>query len=518
MKRTFYNIIAFFTSVSILSSCSKTLEKNYTDPNKVNVGSIDRVFTSLLINRRIQPTYWDYRTFILPTTAAFAQLTATTTGPNMWFPSLDYGQDRWTDFYSASPGIANEYAEMTNLYSALSDANKATYLPYMEIGKVLLYDQASQMVDLWGDIPFSEANLLNTDRTSHNAKYDDASTLYHAFIDSLDAVNTYLKDNSPSSVTSSSMTKQDLIFKGDYTSWRRYANSLRLRLLMRISNVDESTSKTEVSKMLNDPATYPLIEQNSDNALLAMSPTNFNSDILSAFTDNSGQYSFAPQYLLDTVMLTNNDPRMAVMFNKTTDGKFKGMPNDAGSGTYSNGVGVYSTYDSATFMYNYNVPGVLFTAAETDLLKAEASLRWNLGDASTLYYAGIRSSIDFFYSIQQDAIWNEKTFTKDPLPTEAQIVTFLAQTAVAYSGSTDEKLAKICTQRWLNYSILQGGQAWADVRRTGYPKLHFFTASSAAYAQPPYRLLYPATETTYNTAYKDVESKDKRDTKIFWMQ
>lgn len=521
MKRIIYNFALILSVISFLSSCKKSLENDYLNPQSVVNGSIDKVFSSILLNRRIQPTYWDFRTFILPATGAFSQLTATETASNMWIPSLDYGQDRWTDFYSADPGIINEYTEMNTLYNALSDEDKSQQYIFLELGKVILYDQASQMIDLWGDIPFSASNSLNTsDRVVHKAAFDDAATLYNSFIDSLDNINTYLSSFSPSTITGAALGKQDLIYSGDLTKWKKYANSLRLRLLMRISNVSEDVAKGKITTMLNDGSTYPLIESNTDNALLAMSPTTYNSDILEAFRDNSGQYSFAPTYLLDSFMNINNDPRLPFYWNKassgTDSGKYVGMPIAAGSGVYNTGVGQYSTYDSATFMYNYNVPGVLFTASESEFLKAEAYQRWNIGDPSSLYEAGIRASINFYYGIQSNAVFNARTFTKDAAPTEAAISSYLAADDIKLSGTATEKLEKIYKQKWEHFFILQAGQAWAEVRRTGYPKLTFYTATNSNAAKPPMRLLYPSTEKLYNSNYSSVQAKDTRDTKIFW--
>jgi hypothetical protein len=168
-------------------------------------------------------------------------------------------------------------------------------------------------------------------------------------------------------------------------------------------------------------------------------------------------------------------------------------------------------------MYNYNVPGVLFTAAEVSFLSAEANERWGAGStaAATSYSNGIHQSTDFYYSINQSANLSSGSWASTPSPASAAVDAYVAN--VAYTGTQAQKLAKIATQNWINYFILQAGQAWAEVRRTGYPVLPFFTSSNGNAQLPPTRLLYPPNEQLYNaTNYAAVSGKDTRSTKIFW--
>ena len=103
-------------------------------------------------------------------------------------------------------------------------------------------------------------------------------------------------------------------------------------------------------------------------------------------------------------------------------------------------------------------------------------------------------------------------------PSSTAIAAYKAKSAIAYSGTSEQKLAKIYTQKWENFFILQAQQAWAEYRRTGYPKLNFYVNSNAAEGvNPPTRLLYPSGESLYNAEnYSKVSSADKSDTKIFW--
>lgn len=524
MKRLLINITVLFVLAGTFNSCKKKIEEDYVDPEKTSEGSLGKLLSGMYLNKRIHPSYWDYYTFVMPTLAAYSQAVATAPSTSMYVPSLDYSEGRWTDFYTGStgtdynyngPGILSNYREMQTTFNALTAEEQREYKVFMKCAEVVLYDQTAQLVDLWGDIPFFEAGNLNTpDRSTSYAPFDDAASLYDTIINNLKELNTYFDTATVSTVVSSELKKQDVVLSGDLSGWQRYTNSLRLRLLMRISNVDEATAKAEVTTMLNDAATYPLITDNTQNVLFNESPTTVKSDLYDVFRD----YPFAPAYLLDTVMLANNDPRTEVFWDPDSTYGYRGFPITGTTAEYEKRG--YAVYDSATFTYNYNLPGVIMTAAEVSFLKAEAYERWSLGSAQTAYETGITQSINFYYGLNQSVILRDNApIDRSSLatPDATTIATYLAMPNIAYAGTTQEKLAKIYTQKWEHFFVLQAGQAWAEVRRTGYPVLHFATANRSDAAQPPVRLLYPSTEKLYNSAsYSAVSAQDTRDTKIFW--
>ncbi|WP_440133602.1 SusD/RagB family nutrient-binding outer membrane lipoprotein [Chitinophaga sancti] len=517
MKRLFI-IFAFLAAA--FSSCKKSLEENYMNPELTTSGSLGKLLSGMYLNKRIHPSYWDWYTFVMPTTGAFSQTVALSPGAQMYVPSTSYTENRWVDYYDGAtgtdynysgPGIMSNYREMETVYNAMSAEDQQTGLIFLKVAQVILYDQTSQMIDLWGDIPFSASNSLNVTRSLSYAKFDDAESLYDTMITNLKVLNAYFDTATLATLQATELKKQDLMFNGDLGKWQRYANSLRLRLLMRISNYDEATAKTEVTTMLNDPATYPLITANEYNAVLWMSPTTVKSDLNDVFSG----YPYAPAYLLDTLMLANNDPRTDVFWDADGTNGFKGFPVNGTTAQYE--AGGYATFDSATFFYNYNIPAVLMTAAEVSFLKAEADERWTIGTAQTDYENGITQSTAFYYSINSNMVLKSGDYTALTAPTTATISTYLLKNAIAYSGTTTEKLAKIYTQKWMNFFVLQAGQAWAEYRRTGYPVLDFATSTSASGPTPPNRLLYPSSEQLYNSAnYSAVSGKDTRDTKIFW--
>lgn len=531
MKKIFVNIALVCSMAGLFSSCAKKIEESYSNPEKISEGSLSKLLSGMYLNKRIHPTYTDYFTFLMPAMANYTQLVAVAPGNNMYVPNPSYLEGRWTDFYSGvrandgdapdynynGPGIMSNYREMQTTLSLLPAADQERNQVFLKCAEVLVYDQAAQMIDLWGDIPFTNSNGLNTPgRTATNAPYDDAKTLYTKFIADLKALNTYFDTANVETDVKSELATADVVLKGDLTAWQRYANSLRLRLLMRISNSDAS-AQAEITAMLSAPTTYPLITSNEQNVLFQEKPTAVRSDLVDPFRT----YGFAPEYLINTLQEANGDPRLHVMWDEDDKNGYKGFPWNGSVGDYDDVNRLYAVFDTATFTYNDNLPGVIITASEVSFLKAEAFERFGGGDAATEYNNGIRQSIAFYYGINQSAIkrQGQDDFNRAPLasPAAADIDAFLAKAAIAYTGSSTEKLAKIYTQKWEHFFVMQSGQAWAELRRTGYPDLKFPNVSNSSAPTPPKRLLYPTNEALYNSAeYSKVASKDKRDTPIFW--
>ncbi|HLK28700.1 MAG TPA: SusD/RagB family nutrient-binding outer membrane lipoprotein [Puia sp.] len=520
MKKNIFYLAVFCSSLLIINSCKKKLSDDYLNPESTTTASVDKLFTTMLTNPRIHPTYYDYATFVTGVTAKYSQMIGIVTDRQMYVPSPSYSGSRWSDYYAG--GIVNQYFEMLKNYNKIPESQQGDHYIFMQLAKIIYYDQTAQIIDLWGDIPFSEAGSLDASNTLVYPKYEDAASIYDTLINGLKDLNNYLSSATLSSAAQNSLKLQDILLNGDLNAWRLYVNSLRLRLLMRISNVNETFAKTEITAMLNDPATFPVVDDNSKNILLRMKPSTFISDIHNGLADGaSSSGPYAPSYLLDTVMVGNNDPRTDVFWDKgSANSNYQGLSPFTSSSDQSTEIqqGKISTFDSATFMYNYNVPGVLFTAAETSFLRAEAYERWGLGDAQTEYENGIKQSIAFYYSINQSSVLSSGSWNSLATPNSASIMAYISGSNIAYSGTQDQKLSKIATQKWINFFVLQAGQAWAEMRRTKYPKLNF--AEDAAYPTamlPPSRLLYPEEESVYNTAnYNAVKSKDTRDTKIFW--
>ncbi|WP_347159867.1 SusD/RagB family nutrient-binding outer membrane lipoprotein [Pontibacter chitinilyticus] len=519
MKKIFIYIVCVLALGAGLTACKDALEEDFYNPEQTTSASIGGFFTEMLDNARVRPNYWEIRTFAVMHTALYTQAVAFLNTNTRFQQNPSYTQNRWDDFYRPGGdggGVMAHYRAIERAYGTMTEEEKAANEVFLQAAHVVMLDQASEMVDLWGDIPFSEAGSLNLTGEVVRPKFDKAADVYDAILSGLKEASAYFA----TAQTTAAFQKQDIMLSGNIEKWRRYTNSLRLRLLMRISFVDEARAQQEIMEMLNNPGEYPLVDEAQYNVLLAPL-TNYTDNLNNALTELTN-YS-APEYMLEDVLKPANDPRIPVLFDKygkDVDGVFvqnkeyKGLPQDLGSETQSQEITSYAVVDSATFLFNSNLPGIVMTAAEVNFLKAEAFERWDGGDAEQAYKTAITQSINFYYYLNNTS---SSTRVKETPPTEAEIAAFLQSPTVAYTGSEEEKLAKIWIQKWVHFGFLQSVQSWAEYRRTGYPQLTFTPATLAGYELPPSRLVYPGSESAYNSAnFEAVRGQDTRDTKIFW--
>ncbi len=382
-------------------------------------------------------------------------------------------------------------------------------------------------MDLWGDIPFSEAGLLNATGEIVYPKFDRAPELYWKIVDDLKSVSEYFSNANLSDKMRSSFSTQDILLNGELKRWRRYTNSLRLRLLMRISFYDETKAREDVLEILQQPNQYPLIDDGGDgyhpviDDVLLQPLADYTDDLHSAFADWTNYP--APFYLLEEVLKPTDDPRIPVLFDKygktvgvtfVPNENFTALSLDKTLIEQQQELGEHAIIDSSTYLFNSKIPGVVMTSSEVNFLRAEAYERWGGGDAKEAYEKAVVQSIDFYYYLN-----SLNSQPKGPLvkPTEDEKYAFVRDTeAIQYDGTSEEKLSRIWTQKWVHFGFLQAVQSWAELRRTKYPRLTFMPSSLTGYELPPSRLTYPVNEKTYNENYADVAANDFRDSKIFW--
>ncbi|KIO75831.1 hypothetical protein TH53_18210 [Pedobacter lusitanus] len=531
MKKLIINISFVLVAVTSLVSCKKAIEEKFYNPEKAQNASLSGLFTAMLNNDRIAAKYWNVRTFLCQMPGVYAQTSYFPNANSVYQQSDGYSQNYWDDFYATGgngSGSMAQYRSMEAKFKTLTDGEKTAQGALMQAAKVVLIEQAAKMVDLWGDIPYSETGSLETSSVIKNPKFDEQKALYTSFISDLAAAAAYFKANP----TNKDFAKADILLKGDVNQWARYANSLRLRLLMRISKVDEGTARTAVLDMLNNAAAFPLIDggnsasYNPGTSDVLLQPlTNSTSDLSAAFTEGSW---YATDYMLNTVMLPANDPRIPVIYDKygrTVAGKFvpnktyKAMPVTMSGADQETKFADYSVLDSATFLYNQKLPGIVITASEVNLLKAEAFERWgSSASAQTSYETALKQSVTFYYYLNN--LNKGGGYVNLPVPASADVDAWVNSSAAAYTGSQTNKLTNIYIQKWTHLGVLQSNEAWSEYRRTGFPVLTFPSDGKlSGFETPPTRLVYPAKEKTLNSEnYQAVQAKDTRKTKIFWQQ
>jgi hypothetical protein len=538
MKKILINIGCLLALSAGMAGCSSQLDDYYVDPDKTTTPTIEKLFSAILDNNRARPNYSEMRTIQFPMCGAYCQTIAIQYTDDRYIQQADPVRSLWNDFYRPSNqgsdinyntgnGVMAQYRTMQRLYGNLPLDERPNFQIFMMAGKALLLDQTAQMIDYFGDIPYTEAGSLDLTNTISNAKFQDQKELYDSVLIGLKDVADWFTGTTPNAIATASFSAQDYLMKGSIDKWRRYVNSIRLRYLMRISMVDEARVRTEVQEILANPILYPLVDgdgvgdnYNPGNTdILLQQFTNYTNSLKDAFTEIRAQV--APDYMLNTVMKPVNDPRIPFMFDKNV--RKDGTPNKdyaamkATEQRQADSMYNYSSYDSTTYFLNTKLPGVYVSAPEVNFLKAEAFERWGLtgGTAQASYELAIRQAIAFVYHLYNI---NPNKYESLTQPSTATVSNFLTNPAMAYTGDSNTKLGKIWTQKWLYFGPLQSRQAWAEWRRTGYPQITIIPATRSGYELPPNRFMYPASEVAYNSSYEQVKAKDTRDAKIFWMK
>ncbi|MBK6979328.1 MAG: SusD/RagB family nutrient-binding outer membrane lipoprotein [Cytophagaceae bacterium] len=515
-------IIATLSFGLVVTSCQKSdFEDAYTDPSKISQSTVEKQFAGFIYTTRetVIPSYWNYFVINRITVNRYSQVVGWVNSENQYVPGSAAVGDRWTNFYK---GLA-QFREIEKIYAGLTDVEKKDRRIYIIAATTFLYDQLHKVVDLHGDIPFSEAGMLSAkggDYLNANPKYDTAEAIYTKMLDDLKTFSDELNSISVIPGIMAGFKTQDLINNGDLTLWKKYVNSLRLRLLTRVSGSSTlgARSKTEIGAILADPTKYPVVTKYDENIQIDI--FNLGSQINSTgfrtgLEDWDG--NVAGKVMIDK-MVASSDPRLDVIFEKGQAATEHvgldplGLPSNQQVLVTD---GKVSRYNRSTISRNEYFPGVLITASEVDYLKAEYYLNnGNDAAAKTSYESGIKNSISFYKKMRE--ISNDNT---TPSVAETTPEKLLNDSPESWGKATSNaaKMALIAGQRWIHFNVVQPTENWAEIRRTDLPSLTFWTDNAGTQKTVPSRWQYPGNETTYNVAnYETVKSKDNLNTKIFW--
>lgn len=378
----------------------------------------------------------------------------------------------WEDFYS------EELQDFATIINGTDAAEEPNLVAPALIVRSWTY---GVMTDIWGDIPYSEANQGTENFTP---KYDRQQDIYNGLFAELTEASEMIVPGGEGYGTA------DPIYGGDMSKWEKFANSLRLRFALRLTKVDEATAKAQATAAL----AAGVFTSNDDNALLQWPGDGTNDNpIFNTFRTREDQHM--SRTLVDTLKSlyisidgatsdTTFDPRLEVYADPIValmpdDTVYVGVPNglqddDAIAIGLSNTSRVGIAYRSRT------TPSILMTYSEVLFAEAEAAARgWTAGDPAALYNSAIRASMQY-NGIADDV-------------TDA----YLATPRVAYNAVTG--LRQIALQKWIAL-YGEGSEAYAEYRRTGVPELQ---AGPAAITNPRVvarRLTYPLSEQSFNNA------------------
>jgi hypothetical protein len=403
-----FSIVMAAVSLLTLSNCSESDYANkYADPSKTTNVSCEKLMTGVFYSAKTftTPEYWRVFTFDFGLLGRCAQTVGFINEPGRYVGiSEGYINDRWTHFYNT----LTQYRLLEDTYNNLSDGEKADYEVFLLLSQVFVYEQLQEIIDLFGDVPFSKAGTLalTGDVKTAYPSYDKAETLYEMMLDDLAIVNSKLTDYSPSTLTATYLPIQDYINKGDLLKWRKFANSLRLRMAMRVADNGDLTVKARaiLSEMIAAPATYPVLSANDDNIRIeadndAFKVTGDSNTGIQGIESWSGQMNRASQAMVDALQ---GDPRLEIIYDPNADGEYVGIDTHEDETTQNNlmerpteeGGIYYSAIDTATFSRNAQFPGLLITAAEVSFIKAEAFQKgYAQGSAQEAFETAVSQSV-----------------------------------------------------------------------------------------------------------------------------
>ncbi|MDR3119632.1 MAG: SusD/RagB family nutrient-binding outer membrane lipoprotein [Mediterranea sp.] len=517
-----------------VSACADSEYTNrYYNPAKTTRASCDKLMTGVFHTGRVYTfnSYWRAWTWDNYSIGVYAQTIGFLNEEGQIYSVSDsYANDRWVNFYNT----LTQFRVLQHVYDGLSGQEQATFRIFKDLAEVFVYDHLSQIVDIWGDVPFEKAGYLyiTGNVAGSYPAYDKANVLYGMMLDRLGELYTSIHslNGNLNAQAAAALPEQDFINGGDLDKWEAYCNSLRLRLAVRVASqgILAEKGKQIIAEMIN--GNLPVATDNTKTIRLLSNaddtPNFFNPDDLrTGYMD--ANYINASQAMINALtkaVAGENDPRLPVLYSKNADGLYKGLDpeNETYAQQYDNvqkssEERAYSRIDSTTVGYNTAFISPIITASEVAFLKAEAYLRgWANGDAKQEYIKGILYSAQFYFN--ENEISPSTYGTKLAYPGD--------DTITAYAGkaweAAGDKLEAIVTQKWLNFGFIQPLQAWNDLRRTGYPVLYFPVDNGAQLLKnAPQRIRYPHSERSNNTANYNaqVQAMDGNDdyyTKIFW--
>jgi hypothetical protein len=515
-------LIYLSTLIMLLSmqACTGGFEEMNTNPYKVSDESLKQDFNNIGgFFKQLQMNIYLYdgmQTQQNLTADAFAQYLVPPTpfGGNINNVTYYYRwyADQWTYSYSKTMPVILRYKK---------NHVDTAYPHFYAWATILKIFTMQRTTDYYGPIIYSAYGSTESD-----IEYDSQKDIYYSFFSELDAAVDTLTRYADRK--NSSFENFDLAYGGDISKWVRAANSLRLRLAIRISKVDPVKARKEAEKAIVQK--YGVIENNDDNMFIFSSVGHALGVISWDWNDTRMSAT------MESVLKGYNDPRMPVYFapceDATAIGEYKGIRQ----GIDIKSKSTYENYSRVGTMFKTTKYLQIMTAAEVYFIRSEGVLRgWNMGGASAAEYynEGIKASFEQHNVKGYDSyILNSTSTFADYTDTHNALNSFPASSTVKImwddNMTNEEKLEKIITQKWIAL-YPDGIEAWAEFRRTGYPKLIpvvvNYSGGEIITSEFVRRVIYPDTEYENNrtavinaaaTLHGTTVSGDKGGSRVWW--
>jgi len=498
------NILIIITGLLVfMSSCSGDfLNLNEKNPNTASVvdpalvlpAAINQVGTTMNNPRRFEFVYlWH----------------------GLWSISAGYSQPQvLTQYKLVNSSYQNAFIEFYiagKNFDAIENQSTAPKDVYFRaIAKIMKAYIFQNLVDCWGDVPYSEA--FKTDAGNLKPKYDKQQDIYEDLVVQLDAAINMI--TSATGLVSVPTSASDIIFGGDMVKWAKFANTLKLRILVHQAYMDNRA--TYISGKIATTSAIGYLgagESALNNPPYIVSSGKMN-PFYETFYNNAGTtqsdgitYYFAGKFAVDFLKNTS-DPRLGKFFKPYSGSNYAG--NQFGLGqdlllpqNQTSQLG-YIKDDAGTMIGTPTKPAPLLTDFESLFLQAEAAQRnWITGDAKALYESAVTRSCAYMGI------------------SSAAAGVYLSQfSSKANFDNAPEKIELILTQKYIALNGVAPVEIWTDYRRSGFPTGLVFSVDPArAKDYPPVRLLYPQDELNVNSDnVLAVGTIDAFTSKIFWQK
>lgn len=541
MKKIFSILLAGVTVMTMGTSCSdSSYDDKYEDPSKTTEVGVPQVFTGILHDARQWTDLMYYRYYTQSSTDG---LYSGVVGDNNAIgrfqgTGVGYFNTRWVQFYN----MLTDFRLLEVNYNELPEDEKSSYEVFYHLSRAVVYAQLHEMLSWFGDVPFNGAGMLWNTGDYEGAKaaavYDDDVELYKQILSGLKETGDYLAGGVDGKSTIF-LTPQDYtVAAGNTEVWRKYVNSLRLRIALHLATNGDLTTEARnaIAEILNNPSQYPLIDNNSENmgvnADTQSDDFNYGKSLSQAL--RTGDYATVGATVLRVMNVpeggipdTGTDPRLEAMYDPNPDGEYvtfditlsnsqNGVVEDEKRQEYIRrgitGANYYCEIDTvavagwAEYQGNENIMSVWINAAEVSLSKAEAYLMGygvaaNEATAKEYFIKGIEQSAEFYWDMKVGSSLAAQAGNDDSYRGYRPLTRPSAADITAYAESIWEPSQKaICEQLWLNFGFMNELEAWNVVRRTGYPEVYFSRdIQMPNYPTPAHRLPYVNDELTYNS-------------------
>jgi len=430
-----YNPLLALSFLMLIISCDGSIEDINTDPLAATVIEADLLMPQVLIagfsgNRTVELNAMNQHSQSWSATVGFGVFA----NPERYNISANTTNNVWVGHYTN--GLRN-----LQQMRSLTEANNPTALNIIGQAQVLEAFAYLNLTQIFGDIPFSEAIQV---ADFPNPNFDTQESVLRGIPALIDQALVNLASDTDI------IEGGDLVYKGDRESWIRFGNSLKLKALMLIANVDPGSVQSQIQAVANQP----LILTPNQDAQLSYTDVPGNENPIWKTVDQFGggvNTFWGGGIPLINIMNTNNDPRLATYFNTNEDGDYVGQVQ-----------GVFSTEGVSTISDNIirpSMPDRYATASETNFYLAEAALLGYIsGDANDYYRAGIQSSLDY-YDGQPGEI------------AQADKDAYLASARASISGDSEaDALTKIHEETFVA-DFTRAIESWTDQRRNGVPEI-----------------------------------------------